>query len=120
MSLTPNDFDPLAVIIDWLDACRSGDLAALLDLYDERANLQCDCEGVDLTGRASLSLYWSERLRSQAPNAFILDDLKVTGDGVWADYRDNKGILVRAHFRFSPSGKIQQSSCGPLNRRPSA
>src|SRR4051794_25495472 len=104
MSLTPNDFDPLAVIVDWLDVCRSGDVAALLDLYEERANLQCDCEGIDLTGRASLSLYWSERLRNQAPTAFILDDLTVTGDGVWADYRNNKGNPVRAHFRFSPSG----------------
>jgi hypothetical protein len=27
MSLTPNDFDPLAAIVDWLDACRSGNIS---------------------------------------------------------------------------------------------
>ena len=35
------EFDPLAVIVDWLDACRSRALKALLDLYDERATLDC-------------------------------------------------------------------------------
>jgi ketosteroid isomerase-like protein len=38
MSLTPHDFDPLAVVVDWLDACRSRDLNAVLELYDETRN----------------------------------------------------------------------------------
>ena len=45
------EFDPLAVVIDWLDACRSGGLVVLLDLYDDLAILECDCERVSLTGR---------------------------------------------------------------------
>ncbi|MBR1245721.1 hypothetical protein JQ609_02125 [Bradyrhizobium sp. AUGA SZCCT0169] len=120
MSRAPDDFDPLAVVIDWLDACRSRDLNALLDLYEERAILECDCEGVRLTGREPLSAYWSGKLQNQLPTAFTLDDLTVTEDGIWVDYRNNKASLVRAHFRFSPSGKIERTHCGPLERRLSA
>ena len=120
MSLAPDDFDPLAVVIDWLDACRSGDLNALLDLYDDRATLECDCEGARLTGREPLSAYWTGKLQNQLPTAFTLDDLTVTENGIWVDYRNNKASLVRAHFRFSPSGKIERTHCGPLDRRLSA
>jgi len=120
MSLTPHDFDPLAIIVDWLDACRAGDLDSLLDLYDQNAILECDCESVSLTGRAALSSYWANKLRSQLAGSFTLDDLTVTGDGVWAGYRNHKGSLVRAHFRFSSSGKIQRTRCGPLHQRLSA
>jgi hypothetical protein len=48
---SPNDFDPLAVVVDWLDACRSADLNALLELYDTQAILECSCESVSLTDR---------------------------------------------------------------------
>jgi len=34
MSLTLG-FDPLAIVVDWLDACRSGDLHAVLELYEK-------------------------------------------------------------------------------------
>jgi hypothetical protein len=43
MSISRDKFDPLALVVDWLDACRLGELNALLDLYDERATLECDC-----------------------------------------------------------------------------
>jgi hypothetical protein len=119
MSLTPG-FDPLAIVVDWLDACRSGDLIAVLALYDERATLECECEGVSLTGRASLSAYWIGKLRNHLPASFTLDDLTVSSDGVWVVYWNYKANLVRAHFRFSPSGKIHHTSCGPLDRRLSA
>jgi hypothetical protein len=66
MSLTPNDFDPLAVVVDWLDACRSGDLSALLDLYDKQAILECACEGVTIAGRTSLSAYWNPKLENNS------------------------------------------------------
>jgi hypothetical protein len=47
---TRSDFDPLATVIDWLDACRAGEIDSLLALYDNRATLHCDCEGMTLTG----------------------------------------------------------------------
>jgi hypothetical protein len=62
MPISRAEFDPLAVAIDWLDACRWGDLDGLLVLHDERAALKCDCEGVVLTGRQSLSAYWEPNL----------------------------------------------------------
>jgi len=120
MSLTPNDFDPLAVIVDWLDACRAGDLDAVLEFYDERATLECDCEGVMLTGRASLSAYWAGKLRNELPTAYTLDDLTVTTNGIWVDYRNNKGRPVRAHFHFNETGKLLRTRCGPNDQRLSA
>jgi len=106
------EFDPLAVAIDWLDACRWRDLDRLLDLYDERATLECDCEGVVLTGRQSLSAYWQPKLESKQPAAFALGDVTPTGDGVQVDYQNCEGKPVRIHFRFTPSGKIAHTSCG--------
>ncbi|CAN7563332.1 nuclear transport factor 2 family protein [Bradyrhizobium sp. LjRoot220] len=101
-------------MVDWLDACRSGDINALLDLYDEQAVLECTCEGASLTGRDSLSSYWAGKRRDQPADAFTLDDMTVTEDGVWVDYRNDRGNPVRAHFRFSSSGKIKSTSCKPL------
>ena len=42
-----------------------GDLDGLLRLYDERTTLECDCEGVVLTGRQSFSEYWARKLESK-------------------------------------------------------
>jgi ketosteroid isomerase-like protein len=86
MSLAQDEFDPLAVIVDWLDACRTGDLGDVLSFYDEGAILECRCEGVTLTGRDALSAYWVAKLRTRHPTAFTLDDVTVTADGVWVDY----------------------------------
>ena len=112
-----DEFDPLAVAIDWLDAGKLGDLDGLLGLYDERATLECDCEGVVLTGRQSLSAYWKPKLESKLPAAFALSDMTPTGDGVQVDYQNCEGKPVRIHFRFTPSGKIAHTSCGLLGRQ---
>ena len=47
------DFDQIAIVVDWLDACRKRDLPALLDLYAEDASLECACDGI-AAFRASL------------------------------------------------------------------
>lgn len=120
MALVPNDFDPLAIIVDWLDACRSGNLSDVLDLYDDQATLECSCEGLTLSGRAALSIYWASKLRNELPTAFTLDDLMVTGDGVRVDYRNGKGKPIRARFRFNAAGKIIYTNCGPIQQRMSA
>ena len=116
MSISRDQFDPLAIVVDWLDACRMGELTALLDLYDERATLECDCERVVLTGRKSIAAYWAPKIESKQLSAFTLDDMTLTGDGVQVDYQDDEGKPVRIQFRFSPSGKILRASCGPLVR----
>ena len=56
-NLLQAEFDPLAVVVDWLDVCRLGALNALPDLYDKRATLECDCERVSLTGRKAIAAY---------------------------------------------------------------
>lgn len=107
-------FDPLAVAVDWLDACRRGDLDDLLGLYDERTTLKCDCEGVVLTGLQSLSAYWAPKLESKLASAFIPDNMTPTSDGVQVDYQSYEGKPVRMHFGFTPSGKIAHANCSPL------
>jgi len=117
MSTSTNRFDPLAVVVDWLDAGRAGDLDALLNLYGDDATLACDCEGVILTGREALSAYWAPKLDSSLEAAFALDDMILTSDGVRLDYQNYEGKPVRIFFRFTPSGKIAHTSCGLLGQR---
>ena len=73
------EFDPLGVVIDWLDACRSGGLVVLLDLYDDAAILDCGCERVSLTGRNAIAAYWAPKLgKKQLATAFTLDNMALT------------------------------------------
>lgn len=117
LNQSPYEFDPLAVTLDWLDACRRRDLDGLLDLCGERATLECDSEAVVLTGRQALSAYWAPKLESKLPAAFTLDNIMPTGDGVQVEYQSCEGKPVRIHFRFTPSGKIAHASCDLLDRR---
>jgi hypothetical protein len=101
MSLSQGEFDPLVVVGHWLDACRLGKLDALLELYDERATSECHCE---------------PKPESKLVLALSLYGMALAADGVQADYESYEGNPVRMHFRFSPSGKILHTSCGPLER----
>jgi hypothetical protein len=113
LSASPDTFDPLAVVVDWLDACRLEELDTLLDLYDERATLHCLCEKVTLTGRKSLAAYWGPKLENKAGFAFTLDELALIGDAVQVDYRGYEGKPRRIYFHFGASGKIFHTSCRP-------
>ena len=90
------EFDPIAVVGNWVDACRWGELNALLNMYDERATLECHCERFSLP--------------------FSLNDVALTADGVRLDYQSEEGKPVRMHLRFGPSGNILHTRCGPLGR----
>src|SRR4051812_19037344 len=114
MPISRDEFDPLATVVDWLDACRQGDLNALLDLYDERAILECNCERISLTRRNSIAAYWTPKLESKLVPAFTLEEMSLTGDGVQVHYQSYEGKPVQIHFRFGASGKILHTSCGPL------
>jgi hypothetical protein len=50
MPVSLDGFDPVAAVVDWLDACRARNLDALLDLYADDATLECKCEGKILKG----------------------------------------------------------------------
>lgn len=115
----PMDFDRIAVVVDWLDACRKRDLDTLLDLYAEEARLECSCAGVKIHGgRAELDSYWRPRLDSPAPVAFGLDEIAPEADGVVLDYRSFEGKPVRIHFAFNEAGQIVQTRCGPAGAIP--
>jgi ketosteroid isomerase-like protein len=112
-----DDFDQVALVVDWLDACRNRDLAALLDLYAEDATLECRCGGVRASeGRAQLESYWRPRLEAHAPTAFGLEEITPTADGVVLDYLDNEGEPLRIVFSFSQDAKIQRTACAPAGQ----
>ena len=112
-----DDFDQMALVVDWLDACRNRDLAALLDLYADDAMFECWCGEVGLReGRAELEAYWQPRLDALAPTAFGLEEITPTADGVVLDYLSYEGKPVRIAFTFTPDGKIRQTACAPASR----
>ena len=74
MSSSQGGFDPIGIIVDWLDACREGRLAALIDLYDDGAILDC-CQGGTFRGRLGVERYWRSKLAHPAAGAFEVDAL---------------------------------------------
>jgi hypothetical protein len=89
----------------------------LLDLYADDATLECRCGGVKVSkGRAELETYWRPRLKALAPNAFGLDEITPTAEGVVLDYLSHEGNPVRIAFTFSPDAKIQRTACGPASQ----
>lgn len=114
MSNMPEDFDPIAAVVDWLDACRRRDLSGLLDLYAADASLECACNGTTLIhGRDALKAYWRPRLDAFVPTAFGLEEIAPDADGVLLVYWSYDGKPVRISFRFSPQGKISRTVCSP-------
>jgi ketosteroid isomerase-like protein len=108
------NFDRIALVVDWLDACRNRDLAALLDLYADDAKLDCRCGGIEVReGRTELEAYWRPRLEARVPGAFGLQEITPTADGVVLDYLNHDGKPVRIAFGFTCDGKIRQTGCMP-------
>ena len=81
-----DDFDKLATVVDWLDACRSRSLAALLDFYAESASLECACEDIRVSDRSGLAAYWRPKLAGASADAFTLEGISPHGEGVALDY----------------------------------
>jgi hypothetical protein len=113
MTTPGTGFDPVAIVIDWLDACKGGRLNDLLDLYDDAAMVECVCAGQTCRGRHEIERYWQPRLASSRPGAFRIDDLVPDGAGVALDYQSYESQPVRMHFRFGETGKIVHTSCHP-------
>jgi hypothetical protein len=113
------DFDAVALVVDWLDACRNCDLATLLDLYADNATLECRCGEAKISeGRAGLESYWKPRLDTLAATAFGLEEITPTTDGVVLDYLSHEGKPVRVAFSFTRNGKIQATYCLPMTELP--
>ena len=119
MANLAGDFDQIALVVDWLDACRNRDLATLLDLYADDATLECRCGEAKINeGRAGLESYWKQRLDTPAPSAFDLEEIMPTGDGVVLDYLSHEGKPVRIAFSFTRDGKIRATHCLPMAQLP--
>jgi len=111
------DFDQIAIVVDWLDACRARDLEALLDLYAQDASLECVCHDRKIVqGRADLASYWRPRLGDFSPTALGLDEITPDAEGVVVDYISFEGKPVRIFFAFDGDGKILQTRCTPSAR----
>ena len=108
-------FDPIGVVIDWLDACRERRLEDLLALYADQATLDC-CSGERFIGQPGLLRYWTAKLRGAAAVAFILDEVRPEQDCVRLDYRDDDGAAVSTKFWFDAEGGIARTLCVPLRR----
>jgi hypothetical protein len=115
MSSSARSFDPIGVVIDWLDACRERRLGDLLDLYADGATLDC-CDGGRFVGRGGLLRYWQAKLHAATAAAFRLDEVLPEGDCVRLDYRDFDGSAVRAKFWFDDAGNITRTLCVPFGR----
>jgi hypothetical protein len=112
----PEDFDQVAAVVDWLDACRNQDIEALLDCFAGDAVLACGCDGLDIQGRLALAAYWKPRLAAFGPTAFGLEEIKPLSEGVMLDYLNFEGKPVRIVFVFNAGGKIAQMRCEPASR----
>lgn len=106
-------FDPMAVIVDWLDAYRSSDLETIVGLYSDGATIECACGGVaTISGRNALQAYWEQRFKNSP--ASELDNLQPARDGTAITYLSN-GHLIRADFEFDAAGEIAFQHSGPVN-----
>ena len=116
MSSSQAGFDPIRIIVDWFDA-REGRLAALIDLYDDGAIVDC-CQGGTIRGRFGVERYWRLKLAHPATEAFEVDALFPETDGVCLDYRAHDGTSVRKHFTSPKARKIHHTACATI--RPGA
>ncbi|WP_249159758.1 nuclear transport factor 2 family protein [Bradyrhizobium tropiciagri] len=108
--------DEMAVVVDWLDCCRSRDLEGLLELYADDARLDCACEGAGISGRSALADYWGPKLAALSPEAFGLEEITPRQDGVVLDYLSFEGRAVRIAFAFDVEGRISHMRCAPSSR----
>ena len=109
-----DEVDPIGIVIDWLDACRQRRLADLLELYADRATLDC-CDGGRFVGRSGLLRYWPGKLQAATPSAFELHEVLPEGDCVILDYGNYDGTSVRTKFWFDDVGRISRTRCMPLS-----
>ena len=66
MYSSQDGFDPIGIIVDWFDACREGRLAALNELYDDGAIVDC-CQGGTFRGRLGVERYGRSKLAHRLP-----------------------------------------------------
>lgn len=108
------DFDQMGVVVDFVDACRQGDLPMLLDLYADDGQVECTCNGTSrYRGRSELAAYWQPRLHTFSSAGFGLEEIGPAPDGIDLEYSVAGALRIHASFRFNRDGKIQTTLCEP-------
>jgi hypothetical protein len=115
MSSSQRTFDPIGIVLDWLDACREQRLTDLLEIYDDQAHLGC-CDGGRYDGQSELLRYWTPKLQNATAGAFVLDGIQPEGRRVRLHYRDDDGRAVRTEFWFNDVGRTVQTICVPRGK----
>jgi hypothetical protein len=105
------DADSLAVVVDWLDACRTRDLLTLLELYYPNATLECDCERVSICGLDQIASYWRPKLFRPSRSAFKLIQIAPLGRDVSLDYTGHSGLPIETVMSISAQGQITRTIC---------
>ncbi|WGD52077.1 nuclear transport factor 2 family protein [Bradyrhizobium sp. CB1650] len=109
-----SDFDQMGIVVDWVDACRKGDLATLLDLYADDAELECTCNHTRrYRGRSELETYWRSQLNAFSSAGFALEEITPVLHGVDLEYSLALSLHICVSFRFGPEGKIERMRCMP-------
>ncbi|MVT71052.1 hypothetical protein GPL21_39095 [Bradyrhizobium pachyrhizi] len=113
MTEPPETIDPIAIVVDFVDACRDRRISDLLDLYDGDATAECG-EGGRFEGRRGLCAYWTLRLADQVFGPLQIETVVPENGGIYFEYRDAGGYLFRTRLRLDGVGKIVHSICNPL------
>ena len=115
-----SDIDQMGIVVDWVDACRKGDLATLLDLYADDAEVECTCNGTQFSyrGRRELEIYWGPRLSTFSLAGFGLEEISPVPHGIDLEYSVAGSLRIHASFRFSAEGKIYSTLCEPAQQDP--
>ncbi|MEY9391314.1 hypothetical protein ABIF93_009571 [Bradyrhizobium japonicum] len=110
-----SDFDQMGIVVDWVDACRKGDLATLLDLYADDARVECMCNGKrHYRGRHELETYWGPRLSTFSSAGFGLEEINPVPHGIDLEYPVGRskspgyGHLKLPHLMIAVSAAEQQ------------
>jgi hypothetical protein len=109
----------MGLVVDWVDACRKGDLASLLELYADDARLECSCFGTTrYRGRGEIETYWQSRLGAFSSAGFGLEEITPVPPGIDLEYSVAGALRIRVSFRFCAEGKIDSTLCEPARQQP--
>jgi hypothetical protein len=114
--------DPIALAIDWIDACNGRDIDALTPLYAENATLTlADPSGrgetVCLRCRGDIMTYWRRLFATNPDIAVQLVEIYPGYDSVVLVYYDQFCRRVSEFLRFGDDGRIGLSARHLIPRR---
>ena len=75
MPIFRGEGDPVATVVDWLDACRNRRICALLELYDEAATIDARATGGRAWPAGGAGSHRRPKLAAPSPGCFAMDDV---------------------------------------------